>query len=474
MIKFDLLIKNGIVITMQGKGTGIINSGTVGVTDDRITYVGDAKGLLETVTADRVIDATDKIIMPGLIDTHTHSHYGITRGLAQDIELWQERGIGPYLNNWTVEDRVAGSALHILEEIKHGTTTIMDFDIDMLQVAEIVQQSGMRARLATKVNELAEVQHLVDLNELYEFDVEHAVPSYEDSLCLLDKYGTSGENRISATLGLRGVDMITKETLLKIRDKAREYDAMINIHLADAPFEVEQCLKRNGMTPVEYLEDNDMLNERLIAAHMHHNTVEEQKRCAAAGVKMIFCPASIGVIDGLIPFAVDYLNYGGVVGIGSDQATGNNNASMFSDMKIGAILGKVQKEDPTVLPSWKILRMCTIEAAQTIGLEKYIGSLEVGKKADIIILDGKAPTLTPLLLDPVRNIVPNLVYAATGDEVETSIVDGQIIMENRDVRFLDENEVIENANFRAQDLAGRAYTELEEVEADFLKLKEYY
>ncbi|HZK01333.1 MAG TPA: amidohydrolase family protein [Anaerovoracaceae bacterium] len=470
----DILLLNGIVITMQGEGTGVINRGAVGIKGDKIQCVGEANEIQEKYKALRTINADGKIIMPGLIDSHTHSNMAITRGLAQDIELWLERGIGPYLNNWTKEDRIAGSKLHILEEVKSGTTTIMDYDLDMVSIAKFYESSGIRARLANNINEFPSAQHLLDLNKPYKFDRLKGEQLLAEGVELMDKYGSSPEKRISALFGPQGVDMVSKDTFMEIKNLSRKYDAMISIHLSQAPFEVDQCKMRYGVSPVEWLEQNGMLNEKLIGAHMHYNTDEENKKCAMAGVKLVFCPNSIGLIDGMISPVNDYIDYGGIVAIGTDQATGNNNANLFSDMKMGAILGKIQKQNPTCLPAWKVLRMCTIEAAEVLGMDSFVGSLEVGKKADVILINTKTPGLTPVLCEPIRNVVPNLVYAGTGADVEMSIIDGKIIMEDKKILTMDEDEIIDEAQNLAQELVSRAYDELVDVDSDILRLMNYY
>jgi 5-methylthioadenosine/S-adenosylhomocysteine deaminase len=174
-------------------------------------------------------------------------------------------------------------------------------------------------------------------------------------------------------------------------------------------------------------------------------------------IRYVSCPSSISIIDGITPPLQVYLAAGGwAAGLGSDQASGNNSHNMMTELKIAALLNKTRHRDPTVLPAWKVLRIATIEGARCIGLDREIGSLEEGKKADLMMLNLKVPHLTPVISTPVRNVAPNIVYSARGDEVETVIVDGKVLMENRRVLTMDEESVIEEAQRAAEEVTSKA------------------
>jgi len=214
---------------------------------------------------------------------------------------------------------------------------------------------------------------------------------------------------------------------------------------------------RYGTTTVRFLDGIGLLDGGLLAAHCHQTTDEEVALLASRGVRYVSCPSSIALIDGITPPLALYLASGGrAAALGSDQASGNNCHNMLMEMKVAALLNKTRHRDPTVMPAWKTLRVATVEGATALGLGDQIGSLEPGKKADLIVLDLGAPHMTPVLSRPVRNIAPNIVYSARGDEVETVIIDGRVVMDGRRVLTMDEERVIAEAQEAAEEVAGRA------------------
>jgi 5-methylthioadenosine/S-adenosylhomocysteine deaminase len=251
-------------------------------------------------------------------------------------------------------------------------------------------------------------------------------------------------------LGPQGADMISRELLEEIRDAAQRLDTSVHMHVAQGDREIGQMVKRYGKRTIAFLDEIGYLNERLIAVHLTEATDEETEYLASKGAGMVLCSGSIGIIDGIVPPAAAFLRKSSRLALGSDQAPGNNCNNMFNEMKFTSILNKCRAKDPTVFPAWKVLRMATIEAARTIRLDHEIGSLEEGKKADLIMIDMTQPGLSPVILSPIRNIVPNLVYSARGSEVEMSVIDGQIVMENFRLTTVDEKKVVKEAQEAAR------------------------
>ena len=379
----------------------------------------------------------------------------------------------PYILNYTKEDGLAGLKVHLLESIKHGTTTFLDYDSHMLDVARVYEEVGARARLAEILFEISDRGDYSMEDGLYGFDRTSGVDGLNENIELIEKYGTDPGNIVSAMFGPQAINFLSEEMLMDIRDLAEKYDAMIHMHLAQCPSEVEYCQRKFGMTPVEYLEDIGLLNSRMIAAHQTESSREDIKKCVDAGVSLLCCTNSMAMTYGKYPPILDFLEFGGKVALGSDETTSNNNTNMFLEMKSTAITGKVIAGDTTVLPSWKMMRLATIDAAKAIGMDEYIGSLETGKKADMIIIDCKTPAMVPFLLDPIRNVVPNLVYSSLGENVETSIVNGRIIMDNKKVLAMDdEDSIIRDANEKAQNLVLRVMPDLEKMQANLLVEKD--
>jgi 5-methylthioadenosine/S-adenosylhomocysteine deaminase len=217
-------------------------------------------------------------------------------------------------------------------------------------------------------------------------------------------------------------------------------------------------LLRYGQRSIRWLDALGYLDPLLQAIHLTDATDDEAALVASRGCTMVVCSGSIGLIDGIVPPARAFQSAGGSVALGSDQAPGNNNHNIFNEMKLTALLNKVRAQDPEVMPAWRVLRMATIEGARALGLASEIGSLEPGKRADLILVDLRRPTMVPVHVEPMRNLVPNLVYAARGDEVSTVVIDGSIVVEDGRVQRIDENEILAEAQ-RLADPVGPAAAE---------------
>ena len=230
---------------------------------------------------------------------------------------------------------------------------------------------------------------------------------------------------------------------------------MIHMHVAQGDREIDQMRKRYGQRTPAYLDEIGYLDGQLLAVHLTEATDEETALIAGRGAHMALCSGSIGIIDGIVPPAHVFRQAGGPVALGSDQASGNNCVNIFNEMKLTALFNKIKYRDPKVMPAWDVLRMATIEGAEAIGLAGQIGSLEPGKQADLIMVDLRELNLSPVLTDPIRNIVPNLVYSASGHEVTTAMVDGKVLMRDRRLLTVDENAIREEAQQCAETVARR-------------------
>ena len=256
-------------------------------------------------------------------------------------------------------------------------------------------------------------------------------------------------------MGPQASEMCSVEMLREVKDYADKNDLDIHMHVAQSDRETRQVMQRYGKRPVELLEELGYLTSRLHAAHITETNEKERRLLAQRGVSMALCTGSIGIISGELPPAEEYMSHGGRVGLGTDQAPGNNCNNLFNEMKFTAILHKYKHSSPTVFPAWKVLRMATIEAAQSMGIAEQVGSLCPGKKADVVIVDLYSPAMSPVLSGPVRNIVPNLVYSASGSEVETVIIDGQVIVENHVLQTVNEAQEVVSANEAAERICQR-------------------
>lgn len=452
----DILFLHAIVITLQGNGVGIIEDGAVGVKGTRIAFVGSSEEA-SCYMAERQIDATNKVIMPGLIDAHIHSGDGLIRGVAQDLNHWMQHGIWPFEQVLRQdEDAVLkGSLMNIMEALKAGTTTFCDFDTPMTKIVENHIKLGTRARVTELISELPK-ESKTAIGELYKFDPVEGNAKFERCKNLFEQWHGQENGRITCMFGPQGADMVSKDLLLEIKAAADKLKTGIHMHVSQGDRETDQMLKRYGMRTIPFLEEIGYLDEQLMAVHLTEATEEETRFLASRGAGMVLCSGSIAIIDGIVPPASTFLEVSNRLALGSDQAPGNNCNNMFNEMKFTAILNKCRAQDPGVFPAWKVLRMATIEAAHAIGLGKEIGSIEVGKKADIIMVDFTQPCLTPIIHYPIRNIVPNLVYSAKGSEVEMVMVDGKVLIDGFKVVSVDEKKVVSDAQEAAARVAKAA------------------
>ena len=451
----DILITNGIVITMEGPGVGIINDGAVGILGDRIAVVGETADVLREHKAHRYIDATRRVVMPGLIDAHMHTKLGVLRGLAQDVNNWMQQAMWPFDEALTVDEIIPGSMMNLVEAVKAGTTTVCDYDDPMGLMLSNHAKLGVRARVANTINELPPNLSKLPIGEIYPLDPSVGDASFARGVEVFNKWHGYDNDRITVLMGPQAPDMVRVELLREIRDFAQKNDTMIHMHVAQGDREINQMLLRYGKRTIQYLDEINYLDSRLMAVHMTEATREEAHVLAKSGASMVLCSGSIGIIDGIVPPAAEFLECSSSLALGSDQAPGNNCNNMWNEMKFTAILNKCKVRNPAVFTAGKVLRMATIEAAHAIGMGSEIGSLKAGKKADIILVNFDEPNLAPIYLAPLRNIVPNLVYSARGNEVETSIIDGKVVMENRKVLAVDEHEVVMAAHAAAQAISRR-------------------
>jgi 5-methylthioadenosine/S-adenosylhomocysteine deaminase len=459
--KYDsILVKNGYVLTMTGEGVGMIEDGAVAIAGNKIVAVGKTHDLeKEHGDTDRVFDAMGKAVLPGFVDAHVHTSMSLLRGEGQDVpEIeWMLKTMAPFSRHTTLEHKLKGTSLGVLEALKAGTTCLGEIGGDMAPMAEnVFAPSGVRAHLANTINEIGPGSR-PDAHKPYIFFEDIGERKLKESIEFIEKWNGSADGRITCMFSPHAADMMGKELLLRVKEEANSRGMMSHIHVAQGGREAIQIKLRYGTTTVRFLDEIGFLDDTIIAAHCHQTTDEEVGILADIGVRYVSCPASIGIIDGITPPLALYLQLGGrSAAIGSDQASGNNSHNMLVEMKVAALLNKTRQRDPTMLPAWKMLRIATIEGAETIGLGETIGSLEPGKKADLVLLDLKVPHMTPVLSTPVRNIAPNIVYSARGDEVETVIIDGKVVMEDRKVLTMDEERVITEAQEAAEEIAEAA------------------
>jgi 5-methylthioadenosine/S-adenosylhomocysteine deaminase len=382
----------------------------------------------------RQIDASGRVVMPGLINTHTHAPMVLYRGLADDLALmeWLERYIFP-AEAKTISPAFVrtGTRLAALEMIRSGTTTFADMYYFEEEVARATQEAGLRAVLGQTIIEFPTADAKTPADALAR--AETFIAAFAD------------DELITPAVAPHSTYTLDRASLVASRDLAMKYSAPLLIHLAETEDEEAVTRQRFGQRPVGVLDALGLWGPRIVAAHGVWVTREEMTQLQQHGVGVSHNPESnMKLASGAAP-VTEYLTAGVTVGLGTDGAASNNDLDMFEAMRQAALLHKLITRDPRAVSARTALRMATIEGARILGLDDRIGSLEVGKHADLIIVRMDHPRQTPLY-DPISH----LVYVTHGDDVETMIVNGRIVMEQGVVRSLPEAEVLAAAREAAQ------------------------
>lgn len=436
----DLIVKSPHFFTMAGKGVGYKPGVAMAVDAGKILAIEAEAIIDQDYTAQETLELNHHAIFPGFIDAHMHTGPAILRGLAQDTGHWMMFGLQPFSSAMTAAAALAGSKLAIIEAVRAGTTTLGDYSTNMDPVCAFIAKLGARGNITSTIREAK--SRVYQPGELYEYDQALGEKSFQANLELYAKWHGQAEGRIRILLGPQGPDFLSKELLLRVQEAAKERQTQVHMHTQQGDRETFQLVKRYGKRPIPWLQEIGYLDDTLIAVHLTDANDDEARTVAQSGTSMIVCPGSIGIIDGIVPPSTVFQEAGGKVALGSDQAPGNNCHNIINEMKLVALFNKIKYQDPEAVPAWRALRMATIEGAQAVGLGDKVGSLEVGKRADFIAIDLKKPTMLPVYTQPMRNIVPNLVYSARGDEVALAAVEGKVIYKDGKILNIDEEEVL--------------------------------
>ncbi|MBN2058780.1 MAG: amidohydrolase [Deltaproteobacteria bacterium] len=431
----DIIIKGGTLLTMADGDSPIFRP-WVCIKDNIIT---DILMPCDDQTAHEnaeVIDAENGIILPGLINGHSHTAMTIFRGYADDLPLnkWLFEKIFPaeakYLNPETV---YYGTLLGCAEMIASGCTSVLDGYFFQDSSAKAVYESGMRGLIS---------QGVIDFPA-------PGVPDPEVNLAIGREFIEKWINitdLITPGLFCHSPVTCSEKTLKKAMEISKEYSIPLQIHLSETTEEVHQIKEKTGLSPVEYLERLGLADKSLIAAHAIHLSDKEIEILAENNVKVVHVPESNMKLSSGVARISEMIERGVIVGIGTDGCASNNNLDLFKEMDMAAKLGKVYSSDPVKMNAETVLKMATRWGACVMGFEDDIGRIEKGMKADIIVVDGHSPHLVP-----IYNPVSTIVYSAGGPDVKDVIINGKIIMKNREFQTIDTDEIIE----RVKKIAGK-------------------
>jgi 5-methylthioadenosine/S-adenosylhomocysteine deaminase len=432
--KVDILINGCIILPMHGQG---LKEGALAVKDGRIVLVGRSE-LATSVKTELYIDGRGKAAMPGLINCHTHAPMALFRGVADDQPLgtWLKDTIWPLEAKLGSSDVYDGALLGCLEMVKSGTTCFADMYFNEQMAAEAAKSSGLRAVLAEGIVEAG--------------NRESGKRMFDKSVAFARSFKGYAEGRVSTMLGPHSAYSCSEEILTMVSEAASNLGVGVHMHLAESETLFKESEREHGVGEVDFLDRIGFLKNKLLAAHCINLSNRDMETLCNRGVNVVHVPAANMKLGLGAAKVRDLLGLRVNVCLGTDGPASNNSLDMFETMKFAALLQKQTYQDPRVLSAYDVLEMATLNGAKALGLEKDVGSLEVGKKADIILVDLSEPHLKPL-----HSVYSNMVYSARGSDVDTVIVDGRILMRNRQVVTLNERAVMEKAEKTAFDLLSR-------------------
>lgn len=431
----NLLIKNATLLPIAGEEE-VVEGVNIFIEGDKIKYIGKN---VENFYPDKVIDAKGDAVLPGFVNAHTHIAMSLLRNYADDLPLyeWLTKKIWPVEAKLTAEDVYWGSMLSIVEMIRSGITCFADMYFFMEEVGEAVKESGVRGILSRGLIE--EPNKDIDNKE----KLNYTRNLYKD-------WNGKADGRIRVMVAPHAPYTCSPKYLEKIMDLTKELNAGIHIHLSETKKEVEDSIEQYGKSPVEHVYNLGLFQFPTVAAHCVHVSDEDIDILSENNVSAVNNPSSnLKLASGFAPVE-SMIDKGVNVALGTDGSSSNNNLNMFEEIHIAAIVNKSVNESATSIPAITALKMATINGARALNWDDEIGSIEVGKKADIIIVDMDKPHLCPR-----HNVVSALAYSAQASDVKTMIVDGKIIMEDYDIKTIDVEKVMYNTEKHAKDLISR-------------------
>lgn len=416
-----ILLKNIKAIVPEGT-EDVVKTTSIFIEGDKIVGIGTEPSGFK---ADKVIEGEDKLAIPGLINCHTHSYMAFMRNIADDLSFmdWLFGRIDPIEQKMSDEDTYWGACLAIIEMMKSGTTCFNDMMMNIKQTTKAIKESGMRAVMCRGLVGSAED------------DGGRIDQTYEEMEFCKDC------DRITFKFGPHAPYTCSEDYFRRVSDEAKKAGIGIHVHLSESVSEIEGCAKDHGCTPIEMADRNGLFDVPCVAAHCVQVDDKDMDILAKKGVSVVSNPASnMKLGNGFAPVP-EMMAKGINVCLGTDGAASNNSLNMFHEMSLMALIHKGTHKTPECVGAKDVFKMATINGAKALGLDSVTGTLEVGKKADIAILDLNNPSLMPN-----NNLIAGLSYSANGSEVDTVIIDGKVTMEGRKILTMDEKLVYSKVN----------------------------
>ena len=437
----SLILHADHLVTMNPDNEVIPDGAVLIGPDGRIQAVGEVHSIINANPGVEVKRLKDRLLMPGLVNTHAHS--GLLRGTAEGLPVWEwlQKFIDPMHRVVNEREAEIASWLCYAEALLSGTTTIVDMWRHMHGSARAAEQLGIRAVLVPYVAEHPDHDYFETLNTNEK---------------LIQKWHGGAQGRVHVWVGLEHMFYATPEAYKRIIEMARHYQTGFHTHSNESKFDVEETLRRFNTRPVEALESFGLLDTpHTLLAHCVWLSDREIEILAQHGAGVAHNPVSNMKLASGAARVEDMLAQGIAVGLGTDGEKENNNLDMFEEMKTASLLAKFSKLDAAALDAWTVCRMATITGARALGLDQETGSIDAGKKADLIAVRTDTPRMTPLLTGTDGNLHHNLVHAVQGGDVDLTMVDGKILVEDGKLLTADLHALIADANAAVPDLFRR-------------------
>ena len=438
--KADLLITGGTVLTMNAQRI-VLHDGAVAITQDHIIAVGPSAKIKKEIVAQRVIDATGCVVMPGLINPHTHLAMNVQRGLSATVPDALYRVMWPIEQALTGQDCYIGALLGAAEALKAGITTVNDHYFFMEDIARATTETGIRGVLGHTI-----MSGDGPFTGQDEFDEGVAfVRRWQD------------HSLVHPALAPHAPDTVSTDWLRQLRTLARELNVPLHLHVAQSQREVDTIRSANGCGSVEHLHNLGFLGADVVAAHCIYISDHEMDLLARSGTHAVYCPRT-HALYGRSQRATEIISRGGSVVIGDDYTGRDFGFDLLAEIQAAAMIQREQTGNPQTLPAIKLLEMVTIDAARALGLEGEIGTLAPGLLADLIVLN-----LDTLHTTPVFDIANTVAFGSSGRDVRTVIVNGRIVVDDNQLTQVDEDEILQQARKTSNELLGRALVRDDEL-----------
>ena len=449
----SVLIEGATIVTVDPRRR-VIEGGSVLVKEGRIAEVSRTRSPSGS-GAELKIQAKGMALIPGLVDTHMHLAQSLLRGCADDLSLvdWLKKRVWPIQAAFTEEDGRVSAELSMLEMIKSGTTAFVGVDVVSRYgfdgIAQSVAKAGMRGALAKSIMDSPGYGRRGRI--MPEGLVEEKGATIREAKLMARKWNGVKDGLVRAWVAPRSLGGCSRELYEEVADLAQKENTRVTMHLAEVREDVRYAKQNFGLTPFEFIRKVGLAGPRSLFAHMVWLSESDVRSAGRTRSNVSHCPSSNTKLASGFAKVPELLEAGANVGLGCDGAPSNNSYDMIREMKLAAVIHKARLLDPLTMPAGTVLEMATINGARAMGLEEEVGSIEVGKKADLVLVDLRKPHLVPY-----REVVSSLVYAAMGSDVDTVLVDGRVVVRRGNALTLDEEKILGEAQRRQDGLISRS------------------